>query len=218
MEGLPINIVDAAAALVLLFSAALAFFRGMVHELLAVFSWVGAAFATLYGYSYVQPISAQYITVQLLADVTAGVVIFVVTLVVLSLATRIVSRRVQESSLGPLDRSLGLVFGIARGAVIMAAAWLALTWWLPEADRPDWIQEARSRPLMEEGSQLLLRVVPEELLQRSEEAIEDLEGNKTGFGLLNNPLVKNGENEEESGYTDADRGDLNRLIEEQTKP
>ena len=218
MEGLPINIVDIAAALVLLFSAALAFFRGMVHELLAVVSWVGAAFATLYGYSYVQPITAQYITVQLLADVTAGVVIFVVTLVVLSLATRIVSRRVQESSLGPLDRSLGLIFGIARGAVIVAAAWLVLTWWLPEADRPDWIQEARSRPLMEEGSQLLLQVVPEELLERSEEAIEDLEGSKTGFGLLNNPLVKNGDNEAESGYTDADRGDMNRLIEEQTKP
>lgn len=218
MEGLPINIVDIAAALVLLFSAALAFFRGMVHELLAVVSWVGAAFATLYGYSYVQPITAQYITVQLLADVTAGVVIFVLTLVVLSLATRIVSRRVQESSLGALDRSLGLIFGIARGAVIVAAAWLVLTWWLPEADRPDWIQEARSRPLMEEGSQLLLRVVPEELLERSEEAIEDLEGSQTGFGLLNNPLAKNGENEPESGYTDADRGDLNRLIEEQTKP
>lgn len=218
MEGLPINIVDIAAGLVLLFSAALAFFRGMVHELLAVVSWVGAAFATLYGYSYVQPITAQYITVQLLADVTAGVVIFVVTLVVLSLATRILSRRVQESSLGPLDRSLGLIFGIARGAVIVAAAWLVMTWWLPEADRPDWIQEARSRPLMEEGSQLLLQVVPEELLERSEEAIEDLEGSQTGFGLLNNPLVKNGDNEPESGYTDADRGDLNRLIEEQTKP
>ena len=218
MEGLPINVVDAAAALVLLFSAALAFFRGMVHELLAVVSWVGAAFATLYGYSYVQPVTAQYITVQLLADVTAGVVIFVVTLIVLSLATRIVSRRVQESSLGPLDRSLGLVFGIARGAVILAAAWLALTWWLPEADRPDWIQEARSRPLMEEGGRLLLQVVPEELLERSEEAIEDIEGSQPGFGLLNNPLVKNDENEAESGYTDADRGDMKGLIEEKTKP
>ncbi len=71
---------------------------------------------------------------------------------------------------------------------------------------------------MEEGSLLLLRVVPEELLERSGDAIEDLNGGQSGFGLLNNPLAKNGEKETENGYTDADRGDLQRLIEEQTKP
>ena len=220
MEGLPVSIVDIAVGLVLLISAALAFFRGLVHELLAVVSWIGAAFATLYGYPYVQPITAQYITVQLLADVTAGVVIFVVTLIALSLLTRLIARRVQESSLGALDRSLGLAFGVARGAVLVAAAWLAFAWWLPERDRPDWVQEARSRPLMERGGELLLALVPEDYLKRGEAAVESLgQGQGQGsFKKLSNPLAKDDENGSQPSYNDAERGALEQLIEEQTKP
>jgi hypothetical protein len=85
---------------------------------LSIVSWVGATFATLYGFPLVQPYARAVIPIELLADVIAGVVIFIVVLVVLSIATRVVANFIQESSLGPLDRSLGLVFGLLRGFVI----------------------------------------------------------------------------------------------------
>ena len=55
----------------------------------------------------------------MLADIAAGVAIFLVVLVALSLVTRMLSKRVKDSSLGPLDSSLGLLFGFARGAAAL---------------------------------------------------------------------------------------------------
>jgi len=47
MDLSSINVADIAVTLVILFSGLFAFFRGFVHEILAVASWVGAAAATL---------------------------------------------------------------------------------------------------------------------------------------------------------------------------
>ena len=115
MEGLPVNIADIGILAILLISGVFAFVRGFVHELLAVIAWVGAAAATLYGIDLATPFARQLTTMQPVADIGAGVVIFLVVLVVLTILTRMVSKRVQASSLSTLDRSLGLLFGILRG-------------------------------------------------------------------------------------------------------
>src|SRR3546814_7691374 len=100
--------------------------------------------------------------VEFIASLLTGVGLFLITLVLFSVLTRILSNRIQQSSLGALDRSLGLLFGFVRGAVIVALAWLALGYVVTEPDRPAWIQEARSRPLMERGADFLLALVPQE--------------------------------------------------------
>ena len=155
MEAPPINVTDVVIALVILSSGLFAFFRGFVHELLAVISWIGAALATLYGFPYLQPHVRELITVPLIADMTAGVAIFLVVLIALSILTRILSHRIRTSALGPLDRALGLVFGFLRGAALVCIAWLIFAWLLPREDYPEWITEAKLRPLVERGSVLL---------------------------------------------------------------
>src|SRR3546814_1784911 len=55
MDSLPINLADLIVIVVLLVSGVFAFVRGFVHEVLAIASWVGAAFVTLYAYPLVQP-------------------------------------------------------------------------------------------------------------------------------------------------------------------
>ena len=163
MEAPPINLTDAAVVLVILISGLLAFFRGLVHEVLAVVSWIGAALATIYGFPYARPYATELITVPLIADMVAGVGIFLVTLVVLSVLTNFVSHRIRQSALGPLDRSLGLVFGFLRGAVLVVVAWLALNLLLPREDHPEWINEAKVRPLVEHGAVLLVSILPKRL-------------------------------------------------------
>ena len=68
--------------------------------MLAVISWIGAALATIYGFPYARPYATELITVPLIADMVAGVGIFLVTLVVLSVLTNFVSRRIRQSALG----------------------------------------------------------------------------------------------------------------------
>ncbi len=160
---LPVNAADVIVIAVLLISAGLAFFRGLVHEVLAIAAGVGAALATLYFFLPAQAIARQLIAIPLVADILAGVVVFLLTLIVLTVVSRMISKRVQDSSLGALDRSLGFVFGLLRGAVVICIAWLVMGWLLPPAEQPDWIREARSRPLVEAGAAALRALAPDDL-------------------------------------------------------
>ena len=220
METLPINVTDLAILAILGLSAAFAFFRGFVHELLAIGSWVGAGGVTLLGFPYAQPLAHDYIRSKLIADMVAGIVLFVIVLIVLSIVTRILSRRVPDSSLGPLDRSLGLVFGALRGAVLVSIAWLMLLWVIPRDDHPDWISQARALPLIEQGGVLLSRIMPERLGGFAEqEASGKIPGQMAAEGLqeLLRPSTKGGLIENKPGYKGAERDAMQRLIEATTQ-
>jgi membrane protein required for colicin V production len=164
MSDMPITAVDVIVLLVLLISAVAAFARGFVHEVLSIGAWIGAGIATIYLFPMAQPHARELVAIPLLADIGAGIVIFLACLIVLAVLTRTLSSRVKDSALGALDRSLGLVFGVLRGAVIVALAWLVMVWALPEeSDRPDWIQEAKSRRLVEASADALAQVLPGDL-------------------------------------------------------
>jgi membrane protein required for colicin V production len=225
METLPVNAVDVLVVLVLVISALIAFLRGFAHELLSIVSWVGAIFATLYGFPLAQPHARAIIPIELLADVIAGVVIFIVVLVILSIATRVVANFIQESSLGALDRSLGLVFGLLRGFVLVCLAWLALDWLLPRDDWPGWVEQAKTRPALNWGSGILVSLAPEELRKDGEQAadeairnLEQLRDAEEAFESLNNALSKSGEKSSPDGYNQDQRQELDRLIDDVGEP
>lgn len=219
MESSPINLTDAAVVLVVVISGLLAFFRGLVHEVLAVISWIGAALATIYGFPYARPYATELITVQLIADMVAGVGIFLITLIVLSVMTNFISHRIRQSALGPLDRSLGLIFGFLRGTALIAVAWLAFTMLLPREDHPKWITEAKVRPLVERGAGLLVSILPErlrrELGEKSDAAkdgLEELQRLQDYRNLLSPPAKGNAPSGE-PGYNSRERDEMQRAIE-----
>ena len=220
MEAPPINVTDVVIALVILGSGLFAFFRGFVHELLAVISWIGAGLATLYGFPYLQPHVRELITVPLIADMTAGVAIFLVVLIVLSILARILSRRIRTSALGPLDRSLGLIFGFLRGALLVCIAWLIFSWLLPREDYPEWITEAKLRPLVERGSVLLVGFLPERLRGgptgipgATDSEAEQLRAIRKEYQDLLSPPTKDDAPENEPGYNSRMRDEMRRAIE-----
>ena len=212
MESIAINATDIAVAGIILVSGVFALMRGFVHEVFAVGYWVGAAVATLYAFPYAQPVAREVITVELLADIAAGVAIFLVVLVVLSLVTRMLSRRVKDSSLGPLDSSLGLLFGFVRGAVLICLAWLGFSWVLPEEDWPNWVTEAKTQPLMIQGAELIEGMVPQSLLERGDRAAEEARRNAADtqrvFRTLNTTLPKGDAAAKLPEYNDEMRQDL----------
>src|SRR5690242_19316056 len=110
--------VDFAVLAVLVVSAALAFLRGFVEEVLGVGAWIGAVLAGL----ALQPVVVPYLTgidPPWLADAIPVVGVFLVVLVILKLLIGAIARRVQDSVLGSTDRALGLLFGLIRGAFLL---------------------------------------------------------------------------------------------------
>lgn len=220
------DILDIAVITIVLISGMLALARGFVREVLSVGAWVGAAIATLYLFEFAQPVARTYIEVELIADIVAGVALFVVALIALSLISHALSRRVRDSALGPLDRSLGLVFGLVRGAALVALAYLIFAALFPPEDRPAWVVEARTEPFMAEGAEVLAAVLPERWVAQSVDAAEGAksaagQAMETGKAVqpLAEPLFKAPAIETRAaepvdpGYKDQERKDLERLIQ-----
>ena len=161
MGNLNITAVDVVVAVVLLGSAGFAFLRGFVHEVLSITSWVGAVFVTLYGFPHAQPFFRSHIGAAWAADAATGASLFLVTLLALSLFTKRVSDSVRRSALNSVDSSLGFVFGLARGAVLMSLAYMSAAWLFDTPEQqPEWLAQSRSRPWLERGAGLLQGLAP----------------------------------------------------------
>lgn len=172
MESFPINGLDLAVVIILLLSAILAFLRGFVHEVLSVTAWIGAIFAAIYGVPELRSFARAQIPNELVADSVTGVVIFLAALVILSILTKILSKSIQASALNNLDRSLGFVYGLARGAVIFAAVLIIVDWVVAEGTRPEWVRSAKTLPGIELTADLIRDILPETFMAAEDAAKE----------------------------------------------
>ncbi len=162
-----INMVDFAVVGLLLVSGFIGIARGFTREILGVAAWIGALFAALYGLVLVRPLLAPYIKTPFIADVVAGVLIFVVALFILGSFSRSISRHVKGSVLGGLDRSLGLIFGVIRGGVILIICYFVATLFYPKMEKwPADVKDSKSYPYVVDGTDWLKSLMPEDIINK----------------------------------------------------
>ncbi len=166
------NPLDIGVLAVIVLSAVFAFARGFVREALSIVAWVTAGAVTLYGFKAVYAIVDPMVHNPLLSQLIAGFGLFIVTLIVMTIATGFVARSVRSSALSPIDRTLGFIFGMVRGAFIVSLAYLLLDVSLSPSDRPSWVREAKSTPYLQQGADLLKAVLPESLKTKTADAAE----------------------------------------------
>jgi membrane protein required for colicin V production len=222
MESFPINGLDLAVVIILLLSAILAFLRGFVHEVLSVTAWIGSIFAVIYGVPELRSFARAQIQNELVADSVTGVVIFLAALVILSILTKILSKSIQASALNNLDRSLGFVYGLARGAVIFAAVLIIVDWVVAEGTRPEWVRSAKTLPGIDLTADLIRDILPETFMaaedaakEASETAREAMELKET-FDKLTQPppgADPDAPQAPEGAYEQDIRRNMDRLIQ-----
>lgn len=218
MNDLPIQPGDILVIAVLGLSGILAFARGFTKEVLSIGGWLAAGLVTLYLLPIARPFTRQYITEHLMADFVTGLVIFVISLFVFSLIAGAISQRVQDSAVGALDRSLGFLFGVARGVVVLALAYLVALQLIGSPERhPDWVNEARALPSLQWSANLLHDLAPREIaanLRRvediSEAATRALETQQTIQDLTK--TLQQTDTTGETGYKKEQRQELNRVL------
>jgi membrane protein required for colicin V production len=167
-----VNTLDLIVLAIIGISGLFAFARGFVREALSIGAWVASGFVAIYGFPTVRPIARSLIGNPTVADIVAGAALFLGALVILTLATAALASRVKGSALSALDRTLGFVFGLVRGAVLACLAWMLLAWAWPEAEWPDWAQKARLKPFLESGAETLMSLVPGQIREKSAAAAE----------------------------------------------
>jgi membrane protein required for colicin V production len=217
------NLLDMAVIATILFSGLFAFARGFVKEALSVAAWIGAGFAALYGMPYGAPLAGRFLPKGAVADAAAALVIFLAALILLSFASSMIAGRVKGSALSAIDRTLGLIFGLLRGAVLVCLGYIALSWALPPArdQQPAWIKDARTPPLLAIGAERLRGLVPvayrasaESRVDETRRAAEQLKDAAGAMGALTTPR-QGATPARGPGYSADDQRDLNRLIQQQ---
>jgi len=159
---MPITLLDIVLIVVMLISALLAMVRGFMREVLSIIAWVLAAGATLYSYAKLLPFAKQYFNNDIVAAVAVVGGVFLITLLVVSVLTVRVSDMVLDSRVGALDRTLGFLFGLARGLVIVVVAFMFFTWLVPDRSQPEWVKAAKSRVVLTGTGQWLMSMLPED--------------------------------------------------------
>ena len=115
-----------------------------------------------------------------MADIATVVVTFIVALIVLHLLTMRIADFVVDSRVGPIDRTLGFVFGVLRGVLIAIVITIFGTWLLPN-NLPSWAAESQSLPHLRSMGQTLISMLPEGLEQQVTDML------KGGTGLAEDP-------------------------------
>ncbi len=125
------TMVDAGVAVIVLISAILAYSRGFTRELFALAGWVIAIVVAYYLAPMLDPLMREAPVIGpflaescIISLIAAFTIVVALALLVLSIFTPMISNLVLDSVLGPLDRVLGFVFGVARGIVLIAIAFL----------------------------------------------------------------------------------------------
>ncbi|RYE34216.1 MAG: CvpA family protein [Hyphomicrobiales bacterium] len=164
---MPVTILDLVVLGVVLISALLAAVRGFTREVLAIASWVAAAAVAWVFHPQLVPFVQQYIpassaqgTIALVASIAA---LFLGTLIVVSLITARISDFVLDSRIGALDRTLGFVFGAARGLLLAVVGYLFFTALVGNEKLPAWAKDAKATPILEETGRSLQAMLPQDL-------------------------------------------------------
>jgi membrane protein required for colicin V production len=159
---MPITMLDGVLLLIMLISAVLAMIRGFTREVFSIASWVAAAVAAYLFWDDVLPYTRQYVEDDTLSLGVTLAGIFFVTLLLVSFITMRISDFILDSKAGPLDRTLGFIFGAARGLVLVVIAVLFLNFFIAPDRQPVWISEAKSKPWLDSLGQDLLAALPED--------------------------------------------------------
>lgn len=222
---MPITWLDFLLLTIMLVSGVLAMIRGFFREVLSVVAWATAAAATVLLYDKLLPTAEANLGAGTGAKVAVILGVFLATLLVASIITARVSNMVLDSRIGALDRTLGLVFGLARGLLIVVVAFFLFTWFVPPDKLPEGVRDAKSRETLQSTGKWLQSLLPPDMDNYL----------STLVGTVFKPKVKPGEREPDSpdstpgrrggqlipanprneqvGYDRSDRKEMRQLID-----
>jgi len=198
---------DALVGVVIVASAVYAAWKGLLRETMSIFAWALAAYAALVFGPMLRTPLHELFSPKWLGDVIAYAGVFLIVLVPLSFLSFRFSESIQKSPVGPVDRTLGFVFGIGRGLVLVALPYIAFTMLVPIKEQPSWIKSAATLPLIQKASDVLLSLVPNQS-RHGEPAVAEEPAPKPGRSQRST-----GQETRQKTYGARERHQLDRLIQ-----
>lgn len=231
-------LVDIGVIVVLLISAGVSFFRGLIKEVLTILGVLGGGFAALSFGASVVPITSKWfgiedgkeagklfdlIPMEIAAQITAYAGIFIIVFIILQLASHLISSAAQAIGLGPVDRTLGIFFGFARGLLLLGVLYLPFHLILPEDSKKEWFEKSQTMAFVKGMTEWLISFVPQD--KSSKEIVNETKEKLNAIDILGDKrLTKEGEEalqpntqNTKDGYSDKTRNTMEQIIKENTE-
>lgn len=213
------NILDIGVIVLIALSAIIGLMLGFVRGGLFVMSWLGSAISTIVTFPFIRPIARRYIENEFFADLAGGIAVFVVTLIVLFLLSSVIGGWVRNSRLNALDRSLGMLAGIATAGLLLAGSYIIAENIWPPKKQPIWMVEAKSIALIRTGARALNNVLPEDFKVMGADAADSLTAKTRkaikdeAYERLVRPTNRNSDVQDRSGYDKKERRGIENLLD-----
>ncbi len=171
MEQTGFTTFDYIAIVLLLLAGFHAFRRGFVKEVFMLGTWIGASIIAATYYPALTPwVMSHDIKNELAAQAIAALAIFGIALLALIPTGNLLAGMIKGPTMTSIDRSLGFVFGLMKGLLILCLVFLALSFiWPEEEEQPTWMVQARVKPLLADGADMIKNFVPKDERERVEE-------------------------------------------------
>jgi membrane protein required for colicin V production len=164
---MPFQLLDIILVGVMLISGVLALLRGFTREVLSMVAWGLAALAAYFAIQQPQflTFAQKYVEKDILAQIAVGAAAFLLVLIIVSIISVKLSDAVVDSAAGAVDRTLGFLFGMGRGLVLVAVAYLFYGWLVPPNRQDDWVKNAQTLPLVKGTASFILAFVPPNMVE-----------------------------------------------------
>lgn len=215
-------IIDIVVAAIVLISALISFLRGFIRESLTIMGVVGGILAAVFFGGVLTPVIRDLlganvedppklfdvIPMTIIADGLSYGSIFIVVVISLSVVSHVTADAAQDMGLGPVDRTLGVVFGIVRAVVLLGLLYLPFHL-LMEKDTKDSIFEgSKTYIFIEQAADLMAGFLPEsENTEKTVKKVEKKSGDTIREKLLDQDLLRTGNKEDEKAKEESGKND-----------
>ncbi len=227
-------IIDIVVGVIVLISAAISFLRGLIRESLTIAGVVGGFFAAVFFGPKLAPTFNKWLGVSpdsenieklfdivpmnIVADICAYASVFIIVVIAISVISHFTAGAAKAMGLGPIDRTLGVIFGILRAIILLGLLYMPFHLLMDQPSKNKYFAESKTHGLIEGTSEYLSRFLPSS--SEVENTVKDVTEGEIKKKLFENDILYNKDakpkakksGSEETGYERDEREELKDLM------
>lgn len=230
-------IIDIIVGAVIVISAIISFLRGLIRETLTIAGVIGGFFAAVYLGPQLAPTFNKWLGVaensehveklfdmvpmNIVADVCAYAAVFIVVVIIISLISHFTAGAAKAMGLGPIDRTLGVIFGIGRAILLLALLYMPFHLLMDQSSKDEYFSQSKTYPIIARTSEFMTRFLPSS--DEVKNQVNDVTESEIKKKLFENDILYNKDappspaktdKQPETGYKKDERQELEKLIED----
>tara|TARA_B100001996_G_C18480602_1_gene523611 strand:- start:195 stop:719 length:525 start_codon:yes stop_codon:yes gene_type:complete len=162
-----LNIFDIVFIIVCLISLFFAIKNGLIKSFFNLVKWIAIIYIIKNIFFYLRPIFDQYISNQTISDVSIFFLTLIVSYILISSINRVIIGIIQPKRSGFVDFSLGGLFGILRGYIIIVLLFSSINSTIDSKNWPDYINNGSFFTIVEYGDEFI-NAIPQRIDQLKE--------------------------------------------------